>query len=578
MKIISQKTRQVYDFIPNGSGENKIPCPECSKDRKKSKLKCFSFNVQKGVGFCNHCQVSFYEYVPQELKKEYTIPEFKNKTNIDEASVKWFLGRMISKQTLDKMQISNAFEFMSQVNENRNCICFPYYRSGKLVNVKYRDGGKNFKLSKGAELIFYNLDSITNEKECIITEGEIDCLSFIEIGFKSVLSVPNGAGSKNLEYLTNCYDELLQVEKFILATDADVKGIELRDELIRRLGAERCYMIDFKDCKDGNEYLVRYGSLELIEVVKNAVAVPIKDIIRLDDVYDSIYTLYQKGLQPGLGINLEKYDNLMTWETGRLAVITGIPGHGKSCFVDFITVRLNVLHGWRIAFFSPENHPIQFHVSKITGVISGKSFNPKYLSQAEFEKTYGYLRENFFWIYPEEDISIQNILDKAKYLVRKQGIKILVIDPFNKLEHQADYGESETRYISRFLDKLSMFAKLNDILVILVAHPRKMDKNKDTGYFNKPTLYDISGSATFYDKPDYGIVIFRDFANKVVEIDVSKVRFRHLGEGGSCELTYNGVNNRYEASGDPMGYNSYLQVDESQEIINFYEKETEEPF
>ena len=267
----------------------------------------------------------------------------------------------------------------------------------------------------------------------------------------------------------------------------------------------------------------------------------------------------------------------MTWETGLLAVVTGIPGHGKSCFVDFITTRLNILHGWKTVFFSPENHPIQLHVSKVFSVISGKSFNPKYLSQTEFERVYGYLRENFFWIYPEEDISIQNILDKAKYLVRKQGIKILVIDPFNKLEYQAEHGESETRYISRFLDKLSVFAKQNDILIILVAHPRKMDKDKDTGYFNKPTLYDISGSATFFDKPDYGIIIFRNFIDKIVEVDVSKVRFRNLGEGGTCELTYNGVNNRYEVNRDSMGYNSYLQTDESQEIIAFYEKEAE-PF
>ncbi|TRZ63959.1 toprim domain-containing protein, partial [bacterium] len=389
MKIISQATRQVYDFSPNGSGENKIPCPECSKDRKKSKLKCFSFNLQKGVGYCNHCLVSFFEYVPQELKKEYTIPEFKNKTNINENSVKWFTGRMISKQTLDRMQIGNAVEFISQVGKERNCICFPYFRNDKLVNVKYRDGEKNFKLSKGSELIFYNLDSVTDRKECIITEGEIDCLSFLEAGFTSVLSVPNGAGSKNPEYLTNCYDELLQVEKIILATDQDVKGIELRDELIRRLGPERCYMVDFNDCKDGNEYLVKYGGLELAEVIKNAIPVPIKDIIKLDDIYDSIYTLYQKGLQPGKKINLDRFDELMTWETGLLAVVTGIPGHGKSCFVDFITTRLNILHGWKTVFFSPENHPIQLLVSKVFCVISGKSFNPKFLSQTEFERVYG---------------------------------------------------------------------------------------------------------------------------------------------------------------------------------------------
>jgi len=578
MKILSQKTRQVYEISLNGSGENKMPCPECSKDRKKAKNKCFSFNAGTRIGYCNHCMTSFFEYVQQEQKKEYSIPVYTPSTNIDQNSVKWFTGRMISKQTLDRLQISNSKEYISQVAAERNCICFPYYRNGQVVNVKYRDGAKNFKLCKDAELIFYNLDSVKDHKECIVTEGEIDCLSFIEAGFEPVLSVPNGAGGKSMDYVTNCYEDLLHIEKFILATDQDPKGIELREELIRRLGPERCYSVDFKDCKDGNEYLVKYGSIELQDVVKNAQSVPIKDIIVLDSIYDSIYNLYQKGLQPGKTISVRQVDEFITWETGRLAVVTGIPSHGKSTFVDFLITRLNVLHGWKIGLFSPENCPVQVHVANISNVISGKSFNPKYLQQAEFEKTYCYIRENYFWIVPDEDISIQNILDKAKYLVRKQGIKVLVIDPFNKLEHQSDYGESETRYISRFLDKLSMFAKMNDVLVILVAHPKKMEKNKETGLFNRPSLYDISGSATFFDKPDYGLIVFRDFKTGLVTIDVSKVRFKHLGPGGECELVFNAINNRYEMNNDPMGYDSYLDAPvEKQELINFYEPK-EQPF
>ena len=73
-------------------------------------------------------------------------------------------------------------------------------------------------------------------------------------------------------------------------------------------------------------------------------------------------------------------------------------------------------------------------------------------------------------------MSFETIITKAKYLVKKNGIKILVIDPYNKIEHLRSQGESETEYISRFLDKISTFARQFNVLVFLVAHPRKMNK------------------------------------------------------------------------------------------------------
>src|ERR1035437_9386008 len=106
---------------------------------------------------------------------------------------------------------------------------------------------KNFKLVSGAELIFYNLDAIRGREEAIITEGEIDCLSLIEIGLTNAISVPNGAakGNQKLVYLDNCIDAFDNVSKIIIATDADEAGGYLQKELIRRLGAERCYTVKY---------------------------------------------------------------------------------------------------------------------------------------------------------------------------------------------------------------------------------------------------------------------------------------------------------------------------------------------
>lgn len=566
MKIKSTKTAQVFEIQCSKAGENSMPCPACSSDRKKSKAKSFSFNMTKGSGYCNHCLESFYEYREPVVKKEYKVPRWTNSTALTDKMAQYFRGRLILDEVLNSMDISSSVEFMPQAAKDQSVICFPYYRDKKLVNVKYRSSDKNFKLCKDAELIFYNIDALEGQKEAVIVEGEIDCLSMLQAGVKNCISVPNGAGSKSLEYIDNCFEKLLPIEKFYIAVDNDSAGFSLREELVRRLGADRCSIVSFNDCKDANEYLVKYGALDLSNAVKAAVDVPIEGITTCHDIYDSIYDLYINGFQKGAELQIPALDNLITWVQGRLAIVTGIPSHGKSEIVDSIAVLLNFIHDWKVAYFSPENHPTAYHFGKIASKISGKSFDSKFLNHGEFEKTFSYINDNFFFINPEDDITVENILLKAKHLVQKHGIKVLVIDPFNKLDHMQEKGESETQYISKFLDKLSNFARANGVLVFLIAHPKKMMQKKDNpSLFDVPTLYDISGSANFFNKADYGITVYRDRTVNTVTIFVQKVKFKHWGQNGSVDFKYNAVNGRIYIREEDFEYNNYLSPAPKQE-------------
>ena len=146
---------------------------------------------------------------------------------------------------------------MPQTGKEENTIKFNYFMGNQLINIKYRDGRKNFKLYKGAEKVFYNINSIVGHESVVIVEGEIDALSLHEAGVPNVVSVPNGAtlNHNNLDYLDNCIDYFEDKTKIILAVDADEPGTMLKQEFIRRLGAENCYIVDFADCKDANEYL-----------------------------------------------------------------------------------------------------------------------------------------------------------------------------------------------------------------------------------------------------------------------------------------------------------------------------------
>jgi twinkle protein len=201
------------------------------------------------------------------------------------------------------------------------------------------------------------------------------------------------------------------------------------------------------------------------------------------------------------------------------------------------------MHGWKVGYFSPENYPVRYHYSKLAEKITGLPFKEGNIE--DYTELFHHIENNYFFIYPENDMSYENIIEKARYLVKKKGIKVVVIDPYNKIEHLRDRGESETEYISKFLDKLTTFGKTYDILTVLVAHPRKMEKNGKL--YAVPNLYDINGSANFYNKCDYGLSIYRMFETNSVQIHVLKVKFKHLGESGMVEFRYNYNNGRLEA-------------------------------
>jgi len=541
MKYQSTNTKQIYNVeFKNGQQT----CPECSHLRKKKTDKCLNYTESKGVAYCHHCNTTFFEYKPYESQKVYVVPEWKNITSLSDKAVKYFEGRMIKQETLVKMNVYSDNEWMPQFEKETECICFPYFQDGVLKNVKYRGAKKSFKLVSGAELLFWNIDCLKDYNEVIITEGEIDTLTFINNGFDNCISVPNGA-NKNLEYLDNYIGLFDTIKTIYLATDQDTKGIELRDEFIRRFGSDKCRVVSFKDCKDANEYFLEYGGIEFKELLNNSKDIPVEGITTANNLQTELRDYFNNGIQCGLKLDVHEIDQFITWETGRIAIVTGIPGSGKSEFIDYVVARLNLLFGWKAAFFTPENYPLKYHYAKMFEKFIGKKFTKEKASDIEYDIAYEHIKENMFWILNEDDLTIDKILENAKHLIKTKGIKTLVIDPYNKIDHQFTRSVTETQYISKFLDKLIMFGKLNDILIILIAHPKKMERGMI------PSLYDISGSANFYNKADYGFTVHRQFdennlMTNEVEVHFQKIKFKNLGSQGVSQLKYNYNNGRFD--------------------------------
>ena len=544
--------KKLKDLGMTNDGKKKQFCPECHANRTDKRDKSLSVDWEKCIAHCHYCGKSFFfgkteriAYTPQpknrqEVKTYKNPGRLANEEPLDENMKRWFSDRGIPAEVAEAEGIFKVCRKMPQTGQVEKCIVFPYTVEGKLVNRKYRDGAKNFMLESGAKLVPWRIDHIRHTAECIITEGEMDALSFLVSGRDEVISVPNGAQT-NLTFLDDFIETHLENKtRIYIAADTDAKGLELRNELVRRFGEEKCRIVTYGEgCKDANELLQQGGVEALRKAIAEAQEVPLEGVFTADDVADELHRLFEKGLQKGATLDMGGLDDLLSVETGRLMVVTGIPGDGKSEFLDEMAVRLSLRYGWRCAWFSPENFPVTLHHPKLIEKLIGKRFLKGVMSEAEFMAAVGYLSANFFDILPEEGYRVDTILEKAEALVRRKGIRVFILDPYNCLEHQIPQGQSETQYISEFLEKLRSFAHRRRVLVVLAAHPTKLKRDPVTKRFPVPTMYDISGSAAFFNKADFGLAIERDRTQGVTRVHVQKVKFRHLGYPGVASFQYN---------------------------------------
>ena len=527
-------------FNQHGLKEGKTQgiCPLCSHTRqpKNQKAQCASYDWERGLGTCHNCNTTFQLHTYQRKgasEKEYIRPDQKPTKKLNSKVVKWFETRGISQKTLTDLRVGEGPEYMPQTGKSENTIWFNYLMGDQLINVKYRDGRKNFKLYKGAEKVFYNINSIVGYDTCIITEGEMDVLALHEAGVKNAISVPNGAtlGNNNLDYLDNCIDYFEDKQKVILAVDQDEAGQMLQQELIRRLGAEVCFLVTFEDCKDANEYLLKYGKQKLAERITKARPVPLENVTTFKDIEDEVTDFVKNGFKPGFQIGLKNFDDIFSTYTGQFITVTGIPSSGKSDFVDQMVVGYNANYGWKTAFASPENAPTYLHAHKLMRKTWGDMPTRADIGGPKWKQVANHVNDNYFFI-DMDKYDLESVLRKGAELVKRKGIKCLVIDPYNKVRDTNAVSDDVNRYTMDYLMKIEAFAKKYDALVFIVAHPTKMMKN-DKGQISEPNMYNIKGGGEWYDASYHGILVHRDYEAKTVKAKVLKVKFQNLGENGA---------------------------------------------
>lgn len=556
------------DLKGKTNGQTKTKCPACIDRRTNKQDRSLSVNLSKGVAKCHYCDaVSFRDNIEAETKKEYTLPsqDWRNYTKLSDKIVKYFEEkRKIPQSTLIELNVTEENYYQPALQKQVNNIVFNYFEGQTLINKKYRSACKKFTQSAGTKSIFYNLNAVIGQKEVYIVEGEMDVLSLHSMGIKNVISVPNGANN-NDDYWRNSKKHIEDVEKFIIAVDSDSKGLELRDRIAQRLGRYRCEFIDW-DGKDANEDLIN-GKLE--ESIKNKKRFPVSGTFTINDVYNNVLDLYDNGLPDTIYPKAECFGNLknvFSIMRGQLTIGTGIPSHGKSNFTDWYVLNLIKDYNLKASWFSPEHMPLELYQTNLAEKVIGKNFwkekngLPR-LSKDELTQFKEWANEKMYFTTAEKGDAPtwKWLIEKFKEQMYSFGIDVFIIDAFNKVILPRG---NKLDAINDVLTKITSFAQANNVMIFLVAHPTKMQKDEN-GKNEVPTLYHVSGSADFRNQTHNGYTIHRYFGDPENDLDEDyteffnmKTKFNFQGNiGDSVKFKYCEINGRYYANGIEPIYN-----------------------
>jgi len=476
--------------------------------------------------------------------------------------------RVLTDRGIDP-EIASRYGLDSQARGGGEVLIFPFVREGRTVRRKYRDFRPNaerrWSADKGAERICWNEDCLRDPtlhgRPLIITEGELDALAAIQCGYPRTISVPDGApppGERSAQELETAskYDWLKALRPYlsrelcpeiIIASDGDENGAALLQDLSVLLGRFRCKFLiyplapknpfaendDGARLKDLNDVLRHYGHDGVVQTINRAQWLRVDGVFRMSEL---------PPLPPSVtyDIRFERLSAHYRMRLGDFVVVTGVPGLGKTTWVNDVVCRVVTHYGLRAAWASFEQAPQRDHRRALRAWYKGDD-RDRHASYADFTtETEAWIEERHVFIVPKEDddVTLDWMLDRMEVAVVRHGAKIIIIDPWNEMDHARLPGETTTEYVGRSIKALKRFARQFQIHLIVVAHPTKSTKDGD-GKYRMPTLYDISDSSHWYNKCDLGIIVHREKADATM-IKVQKSKYHdEIGRPGEVLMTLN---------------------------------------
>lgn len=568
-----------------GSSEKAI-CPSCHGGRTKE----LSLSVQidaDGFGATWNCKRGTCGFrggerlrtqdgnarpAPRRDERETRKPPAHPSQPRPPALYAWAASRAISPETVDVFGLYVATHwFPPPIDGERPAIVFPYRWRGEVVNRKYRPPEKNPQMAEPQAMpTLFNVDAIETTDVVWWVEGEPDVLAMHEAGYRQTVTLKDGADGKLRDEddprreddrrflaLATHGEMLAEVQKFVLAGDMDEPGKVLREELARRLGRHRCWLVTWPDgCKDAGDVLQKHGVAGVRAAVEAAQPYPIKGVQRITQ--GTLARLRSMPPPPTMTTGTSVTDAILALPAeGRLIVLTGFPGSGKSTWLSFAMIHTAGHHRRRWGVFSPENQPWEQYAAQLAEVLIGKPFyRPKAgsngvpaMDDLEVDHAEHWLGERVTMLVSDAEDdppTIDWLLDRAKALVLQTGMTDLVIDPWNEVEHNRG-TLNETEYTGRCLQRLKAFGFRYGCNVWVVAHPAKPPPLKGNEKLQPPGLYEISGSSNWANKADLGLTIHSTEPG-LTQINITKARFKRFGrKGGKALMNFDSITNRYSS-------------------------------
>lgn len=356
------------------------------------------------------------------------------------------------------------------------------------------------------------------------------------VQYSSVADIPEGARNNTLTSIAGAMRRRGLSEGAILAA-------------LRVENLQRCVPpLTEVDVEKIARSIARYSPEAPIQAVEPEYG---EGIYTVNDLSDAVDDLYEQGLTAGASTGWRNLDQYYTVKRGQWTILVGVPSHGKSSWLDALLVNLAIQHGWKFCICSPENQPIQRHIASLMSQWAGEPFSSglvERMSPRTKDEAKAWVQEHFVFILPMlKSFTVEGVLDLVSEVKSRRPVDGIVVDPWNELEHSRPSGMNETEYVSQSLSFLRKYARAQDLHLWLVVHPTKLQKDRNTGTYPVPTLYDAHGSAHFRNKADMGVVVWRDLQDdsKPTEIHVQKVRFKECGSVGIAELYYDRVTGRF---------------------------------
>lgn len=566
---------QFSDFNFKIGSQNKFSWHHCDQCKHNSVL----LDQENGEWLCQNCGWRGSLKLGDSYMNPWKFGDFATpilfQEDLSGFSLEWVTNKGISKDSIIKYQYGLSKTWCRNTKRVEECISIPYYMNKELINIKYRFIKSPYEFSYGSELIPYGMDDI--KEDCVyFCLNEMEKILLSEVGADSAIALPqvnfkNFKESKVLEeihntlsFLENFEDRFKNIKKFILCLGNNTLSKNLEDELGRRLGRERCYIVNWPEefasisamfkISDGNNWIIN-GKERLKSLLETSRPIPVKGVYEIEDVKQQFDELYEKGMPPGPRTGWDGLDDFYRPALGQWTLVTGVPSHGKSNWLDALSVQLSEIHGWKFGIFSPENQPVARHFANISEKFIGKPFSPTIIDGEivkmnieEKEKAEKWLSKHYSVILPDDNEPIEGILEMVKSVILRKGIQGVIIDPWNEIDHNRENGMSETEHISLVLSKIRKFARIHGVHIWVVAHPTKMRKNDD-GIYPVPTPYDVAGSAHFLNKADFCVCVYRFVGQldaTITDLYIQKVRFKENGIVGRHSLRYIPYIGRFE--------------------------------